>query len=282
MRTNLLIIVVAVAVAAAIALATRDRMPESEAADRSVARDSMANPVARRGADGAVLPLDSMSEPQPGVTPAAPPAADNAGVTPATVDVTAAAIVRRAADAYSRVRSMKASFVQRTENPLLGNTTTSHGTLYQQRPDRFKLNFTEPAGDVIVSDGRFFWIYYPSVDPKQVMRAPVSAAGAGAVDLQAQFLGDTDRRFTATLEGTADVNGRSAHVVTMVPRENLGYRRLKVWVDTQDHLVRRFEIVENNDNVRRFDLSQLQINPQIAPSVFQFTVPEGARIVERG
>ena len=286
MRRNLFIIIAALAVAAAIALATRDRIPEPAATVQPVATGPSLEESASPAADSLAMggeTIDGLPTggPTPGSTaPAGQPPAQEAGAPAGDPD--AASIVRRAADAYSRVRSMKAAFVQRTENPLLGQTTTSRGIMYQRRPDRFKLSFTDPAGDVIVSDGRYFWIYYPSVDAKQVMRAPVSEAGAGAVDLQAQFLGDTDRRFTATLEGTEAVNGRSAHVVTMLPRENLGYRRLKVWIDARDHLVRRFEITENNENVRRFDLSDVQINPQLEESIFRFAMPAGARIVERG
>src|SRR5690606_20343402 len=124
--------------------------------------------------------------------------------------------------------------------------TTGRGTLYQRRPDRILLRFSEPAGDVIVGDGRHFWIYYPSVDAKQVIRAPAGEAGAGGVDLQAQFAGDPVTRFTATLEGKESVGGQAAHVLTLVPRQRMGYRKLKVWVDERDHLVRRFEITEEN------------------------------------
>ena len=285
MRRNLFIVFAAVAIAAAIALATRDRIPEPGTAVEPVARAPSTLESAPAGADPVSAPAGGMGDVASADPALQDPAPAERGAAPAAApagDPDAAAIVRRAADAYSKVQSMKAAFVQRTENPLLGQTTTSRGTLYQRRPDRFKLSFTDPAGDVIVSDGRYFWIYYPSVDEKQVMRAPVSEAGAGAVDLQAQFLGDTDRRFTATLEGTVPVGGRNAYVVTMLPRENLGYRKLKVWIDARDHLVRRFEITENNDNVRRFDLSDVQINPQLGESIFRFTMPAGARIVERG
>jgi hypothetical protein len=107
-----------------------------------------------------------------------------------------ATILKRASTAYTNMKSMRANFVQRRENPLLGSSMTSRGRLFQRKPDRFLLKFTEPDGDVIVSDGRYFWLYYPSVDSKQVLRSPTSEDGAGAVDLQAQFIGDPLRRFT--------------------------------------------------------------------------------------
>jgi outer membrane lipoprotein carrier protein len=193
-----------------------------------------------------------------------------------------AAILRRTASAYENARSIKAEFVQEIDNPVLGNRMLSRGTLYQRRPDRFLMRFSEPAGDVIVSDGEYFWVYYPSVDVRQVMRAPAGQGGAGGVDLFAQFLGDPASRFDYTVEGSERVAGRDAYVLTLVPKQRgTGYRRLKVWLDKGDHMARRFEIMEDNGNVRHFELSGLEVNQVLPDSLFRFTPPPDARIIDR-
>ncbi|MBX6363982.1 MAG: outer membrane lipoprotein carrier protein LolA [Gemmatimonadetes bacterium] len=213
---------------------------------------------------------------------AASPAADDGGAA-ASQEASATTILNRAAAAYRAVQTLQADFVQQLRNPLLGESHTSRGTMYQRRPDRFLMRFTEPAGDVIVSDGRYFWVYYPSVDPKQVIRMPSSAAGGG-VDLQTQFLGDPAKRFVATLDGREKVAGHDAYVLTLVPRSTaeLGYQKLRVWIDPTDYLARRFEITEDNGNVRHFELSRLRANGPVAADLFRFTPPADARVVERG
>ncbi len=213
------------------------------------------------------------------------PAAERAGAdgpaASAAGDPKAEAVLRRAAAAYDLVRSLRATFVQRLENPLLNATTTSRGTLYERRPGRFLMRFSQPAGDVIVSDGRTLWVYYPSVDSSQVIRA-AGGAGAGGLDLQAQFLGDPLRRFAARLEGSETVGGRTATVLVLTPREPAQYRQLRVWVDERDGLVRRFEITDDSGAVRRFELSDLRVNPTLPDSLFHFEPPPGATIVDRG
>lgn len=193
-----------------------------------------------------------------------------------------AQLLRRSAETYANVRTMQADFTMRTQNPLLRTAVTSRGTLYQQSPDRIALRFTDPEGDVIVGDGSYFWIYYPSTDARQVIRSQADAGGAGGVDLQAQFLGDPVQRFEHTLHGTETVRGRETHVLTLVPREPLGYARLRVWIDAQDRLVRRFEITEHNGAVRLMDLENLRTNADIASDVFRFTPPAAARVIDRG
>jgi outer membrane lipoprotein carrier protein len=226
---------------------------------------------------GGQAPGGSVSPPQT-QRPALPPSGGAAG----EQALTAVEILRRASAAYERVTSLRAEFVQELENPLLRTRTVSRGTLAQRRPDRFLMRFSDPAGDVVVGDGSHFWLYYPSVDERQVIRAPVGAAGPGGVDLQAQFIGDPERRFNATLEGRETVAGRPAHVLTLIPREPLGYRRLKVWIDAADHLSRRFEITDEQGSVRQIELNRLEINPRLDDALFRFTPPAGARVIDRG
>lgn len=188
------------------------------------------------------------------------------------------AILRATSRAYEGLRSFRATFEQTLQNTLLGRTTRSEGTLYQRQPDRFLMDFSDPAGDRIVSDGRYFWLYFPSVDAKQVIR---SSRGAQGLDLHSQFIGDPVQRFETTYHGMEAVRGRQAHVMTLVPREAMGYQRLKVWIDADDHLVRRFELTENNGNIRHFVLSDLARNPSLSNDLFEFTPPAGAQVVER-
>jgi outer membrane lipoprotein carrier protein len=223
--------------------------------------------------------------PAPGSTPGDVTAAAPGGAQPATPAVAAdegAAALRRASAAYDNVRSLQAEFEMNFENPLLRQRLTSRGTIYQRQPDRLALRFTDPAGDLIVSDGQYFWIYYPSNNAQQVTRAPAAAAGQSAVNLQAQFVGNPVERFSYTLEGAESVGGRQAQVLTLVPRQRAEYRSLKVWIDSRDSLVRRFEITEHNGSVRRFDLQNMQVNPTIPEAVFRFTPPDGVRVVSPG
>jgi outer membrane lipoprotein carrier protein len=226
-------------------------------------------PSSAAGAPASVAaspPAERVAEPQPQST-ALPEPQDEAE-----------SWLRRAAARYAEVRSMRAAFAMETQNPLLRETVRSRGDLFQRRPDRILLRFAEPAGDIIVSDGRAIWIWYPSVDSTQVLRGP-AATGAGGMDLLAQFVGDPTLRFASTLRGSESVDGRPAVVIALDPRGEEPYRQLVVWIDRRDHLVRRFEITELSGVVRRVELHDLVIDPALPDSLFRFSPPPGARIV---
>jgi outer membrane lipoprotein carrier protein len=265
------------------------------AGEAGVQPGSVVNPAVESAADAAPAPAAPVASAAPerrvaqparsAAVPAEAPAMPHASEAPVAEAEAqggdAVAVLRRVSSVYAKVTSIQADFSQRSVNPILKTTVESRGTLYQRRPDRFLMRFAEPSGDVIVSDGAYFWVYYPSVDRKQVIKMPASR-GAGAVDLQAQFVGDPVERFNAVLAGREEVGGRSADVLVLTPKQPMGYRGLKVWVDRGDGVIRRFEVTEESGLVRHFDLSNVKLNPTLADSLFRFTPPEGAHVVERG
>lgn len=208
----------------------------------------------RQGGEAAPLPLDTPAD--------------------------AAAVLRAAERVYDGIRSMEADFAQQVHVPLVGQTTRSQGKLYHRRPDRFLMQFSDPQGDLVLADGRHLWMYYPSIDARQVMRT--SMAGAGQqVDLHREFLSNPTERYNAVLQGVENVGGRPAHVLVLTPRTRSGYRQVRLWIDREDSLVRRFEITEENESVRTLELRNIRRNPTLPDQLFQFTPPAGAQIFEQ-
>lgn len=250
----------------------------SEAAPGASVPTGSALPVAAHPAGGAA--------PAPGapVPPAVPDGAKQLPAAPAAAEPAAGAeaerILERVERTYSGVRSMQADFVQDLRVPLLGTSQRSSGKLYQRRPDRFLMKFSDPAGDVIVADGRSFWMYYPSSDAKQVMKTSI-AEGTQQVDLHQQFLSNPTARYNGTLDGDETVDGHRTHVLTLVPKQQSPVRRLRIWVDTDDYSVRRFEMTEENESVRRIELRNLKRNVDLPDGLFAFTPPRGTQVFEQ-
>lgn len=172
---------------------------------------------------------------------------------------------------------MEADFTQEVYVPLLDSTQNSRGRIFHRAPDRFLMRFSDPAGDVIVADGRYVWMYYPSTDDGQVMRATLGAGGQQA-NLYREFLADATSRYAASLDGAESVAGRPAKALTLIPRQASPYRRVRIWVDDQDSFVRRFEISEENGSVRMLELSGLRLNGTLSDDLFRFTPPAGVQV----
>jgi outer membrane lipoprotein carrier protein len=191
-------------------------------------------------------------------------------------------LLGRAEARYDALTSMRAEFDQKIEIPLLGRERSGTGRWYQKGRGRFKMEFTEPAGDVIVADGASLWLFYPSTHPNQVIRSTIDAnvTGAGMADLQGRIFEEAAAAYDAELVGREDVEGRPTWLVVLTPREASPYRRVRVWIDADDVLVRRFEIVEENETIRTVVLRNLLPDVPIDDEVFAFEPPPGADVFE--
>ncbi len=195
-------------------------------------------------------------------------------------DREALALLERAAERYRGIESFCASFRQTVVNDILRQTTRSRGELCQRRPDRFEMRFSDPEGDRVVADGTHLWAYFPSTDPGQAYRTDPGAA-EGRFDLHREFLTDPGTRYRPTLEGTEPVEGRPARILLLEPTGSSLYVRARIWVDTQDALIRKIEITETEGFVRTVELEGLRLNVQVPADRFRFEPPPGVRVVGR-
>lgn len=191
-------------------------------------------------------------------------------------------VLEDAAERYESVRGFCATFSQERIVPLLDRTTRSRGTLCQRDPAYLLMDFDDPEGDRVVADGEHLWMYYPSANPGQVIRTRLGGAGDRTFDFQREFLEDPEQRFEARYRGRDTVTGRDTHVLTLRPKEaGQGYVEARVWLEAERGLVRKVEIEEENESLRRIVLSDIRVNPGLDPSRFEFEPPPDVHIIDR-
>jgi outer membrane lipoprotein carrier protein len=191
-------------------------------------------------------------------------------------------ILDRASAAYQTVRTLSAEFTQIVNNPMLGAPDTTRGKLYQMRPNHFAMRFTDPKGDRVVADGRHLWLYTPSTTPGQVIRSAIPRAGTTGPNLIGQFVERPRERYRARYLRADSLPDGIADVVALVPREtDLPYEQAVLWIDRDDGLVRRLEIVETSGQRRTVVLRRLTVNGGVPSREFTFAPPAGSRVVDQ-
>ena len=188
------------------------------------------------------------------------------------------AILDEAALRYEGVSTLCADFVQVLSVPLLGDERTGAGRVCQARPNLFAMRFTDPDGDLIVVDGTDAWVYYRSVDPKQVLRAPAEDS-AGGLDFHREFLVDADEKFDVMYEADEQVGSAHTHRLRMVPKSRAGYRAAVVWIDVGEPLLRQVRIEEASGSRRTITLSGIEFEATPGEEWFRFTPPAGALVI---
>jgi outer membrane lipoprotein carrier protein len=212
-----------------------------------------------------------------GLVLAAPPARAQQGTAAAD------AAVRRAVDAWQRVRTVRASFEQTVTNALTGTSAHARGEYQQRRPDKLAVRFLDPDGDRIVADGTWLWLYLPSSAPHEVIKRPQTAEGTGTVDVTNQFLDQPFAKYDIADAGVDSVSGHATHEVILTPKPDgpRDFLRARVWIDDADGYIRRFVVEQRNGVTRDVRLTALQVNVSTDDSVFHFRVPAGAHVVSR-
>ena len=203
----------------------------------------------------------------------AEPRAPESGIQEVDVD----ALLARADAAYSSLASLRARFEQTIEVPLLERRRTGHGIWYQKGRGRFKMDFEDPPDDVIVADGTYLWLYYPSTHPRQVTRSTLGdeRTSSGTADVLGRILQEARVGFRAVYDGREEVSGVTTDVISLRPLGRSPYRLVRIWVAVEDHLVRRFDITEQNETFRTVTLRELQPNAPLPDSLFRFVAPPG-------
>ena len=193
-----------------------------------------------------------------------------------------ASVMQRAVKAYADLQSVRAEFRQTITNPVTGTNSVSRGVMLRKDPDLLSINFTDPKGDRVVSDGQSLWVYLPSSAPGQVIRMSAKASNALAmVDPGGVFLTSPSSRFDMTDGGAATIQGRTTRIVNLVPkRPNGTFTTAKLWIDSANGYVRQFEVTDANGLKRVVTITTIQPNATIAAPEFRFTPPKNVRVLD--
>lgn len=191
------------------------------------------------------------------------------------------AIAARAGRTYRALTSIRASFHQSIEDRMIG-TQESRGELVQAGSAQLLMRFTEPAGDAIVLDGTYVWVYTPSTTPGQVIRMTMPTDPVYGPNVLARILDKPAERYETTLIRTDVLDGRPVDVVEFMPNAaDPLFRRAVLWLDRETFLPRRLELDELSRARRVLTLSRIRTNTPVSRNEFTFAVPAGVRVVDR-
>jgi outer membrane lipoprotein carrier protein len=191
----------------------------------------------------------------------------------------AEAIADRADRALAALESLQADFVQRAVNPILEKTEIGHGTLYYRAPGRYRIDYRYPAGDVVVDDGTWIWVYLPSSQPGQVIRQPADGAG-GANPLT--YLRDLRALYEAALAGSETISGEVSDHLTLSPASaDAPFTDVDVWVGRDSGLVRQVRTRTPDGIEKSYTFTTLRRGASVPDSRFRFSPPRGVEVYDQ-
>jgi outer membrane lipoprotein carrier protein len=179
---------------------------------------------------------------------------------------------------YESVRDLSADFVQTTRSVALGTAGavgTSRGSVVFAKPGKMRWQYDAPEPSLVVSDGRWLWIFDPAHQEAQKLPVGEGFLSGAAI----QFLlgeGKIERDFAVTAQVCTDAKVE----LELVPRRAASYEKLQVKSDPATGELLETTVTDLLGNVTQIAFSKLRSNLGPPDSQFRFDAPKGVRVIE--
>ena len=85
--------------------------------------------------------------------------------------------------------------------------------------------------------------------------------------------------FYSDLDGEENVGGVDCYIIKLTPRSGGSVKSAKLWVDKNEDLIRKINIV-TNESSNTYSLKNISLDTGLSPSKFSFTPPEGVEVID--
>ena len=151
------------------------------------------------------------------------------------------------------------------------------GRLVLRKPGRMRWEYSQPAGKLFVSDGKWVWFY--SAGEKRAEKAKLKEADDFRAPL-AFLLGRLDFKRTFGDFEAQEVGGETV-IVALPKSERLPYRRVEFTV-TGENVIRRLVVRGVDGTDMEFVFSGERLNVAVGEGEFRFVAPAGVVVEEVG
>jgi outer membrane lipoprotein carrier protein len=173
---------------------------------------------------------------------------------------------------FNKVQSYSAHFDQVVLDEAMNPIQESTGSLWIERPGKFRWHYSVPYEQHIVSDGKQVWVY--DVDLRQVAVRRMEGALGSTPAMLLAGRGSLETNFTIKDLG----HQGQLDWVEMKPRKNDGGFET-VRIGFGNGKLRTLEMIDGFGQMTRVNLKDATENARIAPDKFQFRPPAGVDVI---
>ena len=188
--------------------------------------------------------------------------------------------VRALESSYRDVRDLRAEFTQRH---AWGNRTREEsGTVYFARGGLMRWDYREPSPKLFLATSKMLILYVPAEN--QVTRSPLKSSEDVRVPFRLLLSRLNLRRVFSKIEfaeGALEAQPGS-RLLRAIPKraEESGYSEVLMEI-TPSFDIRRLRVIYLDRSQMEFLFEHIERNAPLSPSLFRFTPPQGAEIIDQ-
>jgi outer membrane lipoprotein carrier protein len=185
----------------------------------------------------------------------------------ATADQTLASLLKKY-NAYA------ASFKQTTFDSSNMIINSSSGNFMFQRPGKFRWHTLKPSEQIIIANNDTLWIY--DVDLQQVTKRKINKQAAfNPAELLTGKISILQKNFNIKAHTN---NGR---LIFQLTPKNKQVNFQQVNLEFDQGLLMTMQVVNNLGQTSVFTFTQIQLNPKLNSSLFDFKAPKGVDVLQQ-
>lgn len=171
------------------------------------------------------------------------------------------------------LRTMSADFSQ-VVRAKHREISRSSGTMALSRPGRFRWQTKAPMEQLVVADGKRLWIYDVDLEQVSVQNQDKSVGGTAGLFLSG---------YHDTVARDFDVNvtekGHQLLFLLNAKSNKANFQRVKLVFEGP--ALRGIALYDQLGQLTDVKLNQVQVNPKLVASLFQFKAPRGVDVVQQ-
>ena len=195
-----------------------------------------------------------------------------------TPPVTLESVIKKVQEQQRKTQTIQADFKQEKELALLASPEVSTGTFVFSRPNNVLWSYRSPKRVQMLIAGGTMTTYYPDlskaerIDVRRFEDRIFKYMGAsGAID-------ELGRYFDFTFTDTAT---NPFWVLDLTPKNRAVAKRvksIKIWIDKTTYVASKFEYVEGDGDITRYEFTNMRLNQPIEQARFTLTLPPTVKV----
>jgi outer membrane lipoprotein carrier protein len=150
--------------------------------------------------------------------------------------------------------------------------------------DKVRINYSRPPGQVVAVVGNEIILYQPAINQVIITTRQAQASKNQEFSFIAtpyKSVPELKSQYNIVYIGDEQIESNSTAKLELTPKSKSSVQKLTLWVNQSSWLPIRYQVVENNNNVTTFTLSNMKLNGGLSASAFKVTWSPGTKVVHQ-
>jgi len=172
------------------------------------------------------------------------------------------------------IKDASINYTQNIQFGVTKNEQTFSGRLIMKRGNKYRIQMEQQT---IITDGKSVWSV--NLMNKQVVIDKYhDDPKTFSPD---KIMVNVPDNYNASILGKEKLKDRELLAIKLIPKnKKSNIRWMKVWVDEDDLLMKKIQVLEVSDNLSTYTIDELKINQGISDKEFLYEAPSGIEVID--